>query len=111
MKLAETGMSLYYQLIDAKSTAFHNTDYTHLYACALDDHYDDMIAAYNRMKPLYDAVADSTIDNYEIISEDVKITTFSNGVKVYVNYSEAEVNVNGVKVAAKDFTVVGGVAA
>ncbi len=111
LKLAETGMSLYYQLIDAESTAFHNTDYSQLYACELDDHYDDMVATYNRMKPLYDAVADSTIVNYEIISDDVKITTFSNGAKVYVNYSEAEVNVNGVKVAAKDFTVVGGVAA
>lgn len=111
LKLAETGMSLYYQLIDAESTAFHNTDYTQLYACELDDHYDDMIATYNRMKPLYDAVGDSTIVNYEVISEDVKITTFSNGSKVYVNYADVEVNVNGVNVAAKDFTVVGGVAA
>mgnify|MGYP003302248463 CR=1 FL=1 len=111
LKLAETGMSLYYQFIDAESTAFHNTDYTQLYACELDDHYDDMIATYNRMKPLYDAVGESTIVNYEVISDDVKITTFSNGSKVYVNYSDAEVNVNGVKVAAKDFTVVGGVAA
>ncbi len=111
LKLAETGMSLYYQFIDAESTSFHNTDYTHLYACELDDHYDDMIATYNRMRPLYDAVGDSTIVNYEVISDDVKITTFSNGSKVYVNYSDAEANVNGVKVAAKDFTVIGGVAA
>ena len=111
LKLAETGMSLYYQLMDAESTAFHNTDYTQLYACAIDDHYDDMIATYKRLKPLYDAVGDSTIVNYETISKDIKITTFSNGSKVYVNYSEADVNVNGVKVAAKDFTVTGGVAA
>jgi hypothetical protein len=70
-----------------------------------------MIAVYNRMKPLYDAVGSSTIVNYEVISDDVKITTFSNGVKVYVNYADAEANINGVKIAAKDFTVVGGVAA
>ena len=111
LKLAETGMSLYYQLMDAESTLFHNTAHSDLYACELDDHYDDMIATYNRMKPLYDAVGDSTIVNYEVISEDVKITTFSNGTKVYVNYSEAEVNINGVKIAAKDFTVIGGAAA
>ena len=111
LKLAETGMSLYYQLMDAESTAFHNTDYTQLYACAIDDHYDDMIATYNRMKPLYDAVGDSGIVNYEVISDDVKITTFTNGAKVYVNYAETEANVNGVVIAAKDFTVVGGAAA
>ena len=108
LKLAETGMSLYYLLMDAPATSFQDTEFTSSYACNLDDHYDDMINNYNRLKPLYDAVGTSTIDNYQIISEDVKITTFSNGTKVFVNYTDAEVTVQGVKIGAKDFTVVGG---
>ncbi|MBQ8894269.1 MAG: hypothetical protein IJ043_07665 [Clostridia bacterium] len=108
LKMAETGMSLYYLLMDDESTSFQDTEFTSSYACELDDHYDDMIASYNRLKPLYNAVGSSQIDNYQIISEDVKITTFSNGAKVYVNYGDAETTVNGVKIGAKDFTVVGG---
>ncbi len=108
LKLAETGMSLYYLLMDAESTSFQDTKFTASYACELDDHYDEMIANYKRMKVVYDAVGSSKITNYEIVSEDVKITTFSNGAKVYVNYDTEEVTVNGVKIGAKDFKVVGG---
>ena len=109
LKLAETGMSLYYELIDADSTSFHNTTYTALFACELDSHYDDMVACYERLTPVYDAVGTSTIVNYEIISDDVRITTYSNGAKVYVNYADAPTVVNGVQIGARDFTVVGGV--
>ncbi len=108
LKLAETGMSLYYLLMDAESTAFQDTNFTASYACELDDHYDDMLTQYNRMKPLYNAVGSSEITNYQIVSDIVKITTFENGAKVYVNYGTTETTVDGVKIGAKDFTVVGG---
>lgn len=108
LKLAETGMSLYYLLMDADSTSFQDTSFTSSFACALDDHYDDMIANYNRLKPIYDAVGSSTILDYEIVSDQLKVTTFSNGAKVYVNYGDAEATVDGVQIGARDFTVVGG---
>ncbi len=108
LKLAETGMSLYYLLMDADSSAFHNTSFTSSYACALDDHYDDMVANYNRLKPVYDAVGNSTISNFEIVSDTLKVTTFSNGARVYVNYGTGDATVNGVAVPARNFTVVGG---
>ena len=108
LRLAETGMSLYYLLMDADSTSFQDTEFTSSYACAVDDHYDEMIAKYNRLKPVYDAVGSSTITDHQIFSEDVRITTFSNGAQVYVNYGVSEVVVNGVTIAANDFTVVGG---
>ncbi len=108
LKLAETGMSLYYLLMDAESTAFQNTEFSSSYACAMDDHYYDMVANYKRMKPLYDAVGSSTISDYKVVNEDVRVTTFSNKAKVYVNYGSKEVTVKGVKIGAKDFTVVGG---
>ncbi len=108
LRLAETGMSLYYLLMDADSSSFHDTSFTSSYACALDDHYDDMIANYNKLKPVYDAVGNSSISDYVAESDDLHITTFSNGAKVYVNYGTKDVTVNGVSVKARDFTVVGG---
>ncbi len=111
LKLAETGMSLYYEFIDDDSTSFHNTTYTALFACELDSHYDDMIACYKRLTPVYTAIGNSSIVDFEIVSDNVRITTFSNGAKVYVNYADAPTVVNGVEIGAKDFTVVGGVGA
>lgn len=108
LKLAETGMSLYYQLMDAKSTSFHDTTYTRMFACELDDHYEDMIQYYNTLKPVYDVVGNSAISDYKIISDDVRVTTFANGAKVYVNYSDNATVVDGVKIEARNFTVVGG---
>ncbi len=108
LKLAETGMSLYYQVMDAESTAFQDTDYSGAYACELDDHYDDMVANYKRLKTVYDAVGSSMITDYQIVSDDVRITTFSNGAVVYVNHGEEVVTINGVAINAEDFTVVGG---
>ena len=108
LKLAESGMSLYYDLMDAESTSFHDTTFTDCYACELDDHYDDMIKNYERLSAVYDAVGSSAIADYEIVNAEVKVTTFENGAKVYVNYSDADVEVGGVTVKANDFKVVGG---
>jgi len=108
LRLAQTGMSLYYLLMDADSTSFQDTSFAGSYACALDDHYDEMIANYKRLKVVYDAVGNSSISDFEIVNKDLKVTTFSNGAMVYVNYSDADATVNGVAVKANDFTVVGG---
>ncbi|MBQ7095443.1 MAG: hypothetical protein IJN80_03230 [Clostridia bacterium] len=108
LKLAETGMSMYYLLMDAESTSFHDTKFTASYACELDDHYDDMLANYKRLAPVYKAVGSSMISDYKRVSQNLKVTTFSNGAKVYVNYGDAEATVDGVKIGARNFTVVGG---
>ncbi|MBQ7090512.1 MAG: hypothetical protein IJN82_05275, partial [Clostridia bacterium] len=69
---------------------------------------------------VYKAVGDSMITDHQIVpankvkadgrvaDNDVKITTFENGAKVYVNYSDSKVVVDNVEIGAKDFKVVGG---
>ena len=69
---------------------------------------EDMAKAYERLKVVYDAIGVSTIKDYQVVSKDLKITTFANGAKVYVNYGETDTTYNGVKVPAVDFVVVGG---
>ncbi len=107
LKCAETASSLFYQLMYSESTAFENTSFTDYYACSYTDYADIISETYGRMKKVYDAVGASTISNHEI-KGDVRITTFSNGAKVYVNYGKKAAKVNGVKVAKRSYTVVGG---
>ncbi len=108
LKCAEAGVSVFYQLMDSESTDLLDTNYKDYYACSYDDYSSIMTETYGRMKVIYDAVGTSSISNHEIYNDDVRITTYENGAKVYVNYSDAEVTVNGVKIAARSYTVVGG---
>lgn len=108
LKCAESGMSPYYQLMMAESTSFYNTSYSQYYACNFDDYFDISVETYNRLKVIYDAVGTSTITNHQIVSEFVRITTYENGAKVYVNYGETEATVDGVQIGARSYVVVGG---
>lgn len=108
LKCAETGLSLFYQLMDSESTEFQNTNFSDYYACCYDDYSDIMKETYYRMKKIYDSVGASEISNHEIYNNNVRITTYENGVKVYVNYGETETTVDGVKIDARSYTVVGG---
>lgn len=106
LKCAETGLSLFYQLMDADSTELLDTSFADYYACSYDDYADIMVETYTRMKKIYDAVGTSSIVDYQIVSDDVRVTTFENGAKVYVNYSKEAVTVEGIEVPARNYVAV-----
>ena len=45
------------------------------------------------------------IVNHHEVQEDVFCVTYDNGSSVYVNYTDAEVTVDGITIGAKDYTV------
>lgn len=108
LKCAETGLSLFYQLMDSDSTDLLDTSFADYYACSYDDYVGLMTETYSRMKKVYDAVGNSSIKDYQIFDDNVRITTFENGAKVYVNYANSDATVNGVKVPARGYVAVGG---
>ena len=65
LKCAESGLSLYYQLMDSESTEFEDTSFSDYYACSYNDYFDIMTETYGRMKAVYDAVGASSITNHE----------------------------------------------
>ncbi len=107
LKCAETGSSLFYQLMYSESTEFENTSFSDYYACSYTDYADLISETYSRMKVVYDAVGTSSISNHDI-KDNVRVTTFENGAKVYVNYGTEKVTVDGVKIDARAYTVTGG---
>ncbi len=108
LKCAESGLSLFYQLMDAPSTDLLDTSFADYYACSYDDYSGILVDTYNRMKAVYDAVGTSAINGHQIFNENVRITSYVNGAKVYVNYGDKETIVNGVKVPARGYVAVGG---
>ena len=49
---------------------------------------DDIMKVAADYSDYYKAIAGQTIKNHEVITKDVRVTTYTNGVKIYVNYSE-----------------------
>ena len=43
--------------------------------------------------------------DYQVLSNPVRVVTYDNGTKIYVNYGEAT-TVNGIRLEAKGFAVV-----
>ena len=108
LRSAQFGVGLYAVLSHESSSNLKDTSYNKYYSTEYALLGTDIQAAYKRLKPLYEAVGTSAIKNYQIVSDDLKITTFENGAVVYVNYSEKDITHGGVKIAARDYKVVGG---
>ncbi len=108
LRSAQFGVGLYAVLSHESSSNLKDTSYNYYYSTEYALLGDDISAAYNRLNKVYDAIGTSTIVDFQVVSDDLKITTFANGAKVYVNYGETELTHNGVTIPASDFTVMGG---
>ncbi len=65
-----------------------------------------IVEAANNYSEYYEAISGQTIASHELITEDVRLTTYSNGVKIYVNYSEDDYTTNDGVVKAADCLVI-----
>ena len=108
LRSAQFGVGLYAVLSYESSSNLKDTTYNYYYSTEYALLGEDVAEAYSRLKVVYEAVDAASIADYQVVSEDLKVTTFTNGVKVYVNYSDSDMTYDGVKIAATDFTVVGG---
>lgn len=71
-------------------------------------YWKDRIGAYyEEYKQFYDAVKGASITDHELYerNDKLRIVTYSNGVKVYFNYSDLEENIDGVTVPAFSYIV------
>jgi len=56
-----------------------------------------------KLEPLFEKVKQALIHEIQYITSDLHMVKYDNGVTVYVNYSGAPVEINGVSVPEKDF--------
>lgn len=108
LKAVETGSGLTYSLVSEYNTnlisSAQNVFYGSLYWSDTigSGAKDSIVKTVAEYEELFNSVKGATISNHEI-NGDVRITTFDNGVKVYVNYGESAETVNGVTVPALGF--------
>ena len=106
LQALETGSSMLFALYNTYDSTLTYSPFKGLYGAMYADNKDNIIKAAEDYKDYYEAISGKTIINHELITNDVRATTFSGGVKIYVNYSDAEyTTVDGV-VAPRDCLIV-----
>ncbi|MCQ2479696.1 MAG: DUF5696 domain-containing protein [Clostridia bacterium] len=76
-------------------------------AVEFDSSANDIVSTYNTISQALHSLESERITNHSKVKNGVYCTTYSNSARVYVNYNDTEVTVNGVTVPQKGFIRIG----
>ena len=105
---AETGAGLYFIFMDATGDELQESEFTYYFGANYDSWKDSAKELYNRYNADFGSLTTETITDHQQIAENVYMTEFSNGTKVYVNYRTLDYKANGMTIPAQDWVVVTG---
>lgn len=105
LKLVETGVAPSFLITKESPEVFQNTNSNWIYSSEYEKYQEQIIEYYNELKAINDKVKGEYIVNHEKLDSDVSITTYSNGVKVYVNFSDVDVTVDDMTIEAESYSV------
>lgn len=106
LKAVETGSSLSACLMYAESEVLADTKYNSYFSSYYAVWLERMAEYYKQTEEVLKLVSQAQIEGHEQVENGVFCTTYSNGVRVYVNYNTTDVKVEGVLVPAEDFVYV-----
>ena len=106
LKSAETGAGLYFIFMDADASELQESDFTYYFGANYDSWKDEANGLYNRFKNDFGSLTTQTIEGHEKLAENVFVTEYADGTKVYVNYRTTEYKAGKVTIPAQDWVVV-----
>lgn len=107
LESAETGAGLNFTFMGKTAKSIQETDFTQYFAANFDGWKDELKSVYTKYNADFSPVKNCTITDHEYLTDDVVVTTFDNGTKVYVNFGYINyVTPEGVKVASREYKVV-----
>ena len=104
LQMAESGVFPSFYLTQENSSSLIYTNSSNLFSTEYATYKDTVVEYDKTLRELNNAIGDSSIKKHEK-SNGVAVVTYENGVTVYVNYTDSEVNVNGETVDAMSFKV------
>ena len=106
LELVETGTAPHYQFTKEESSRMKNTGLNRFYSTTFAVHEKEAVEAYNFVNGALKNVEGAVMVSH-VIDGDVRIVTYSNGVKIYVNYGSKPATVDGVAVDALSYAIGG----
>ena len=107
LSLIEGGASPHFAFTEQSATEMKMTGMNKMYSTAYENWKDTAVEIWSKTNEALSKVSGAYMTDYVQIAEGVSVTTYSNGVKIYVNHTDKECSADGVTVAAKSY-VIGG---
>ncbi len=105
LKWIEYGYTPYFELTYESAEKLVNTNYNELFTSSYKDWKDEIVATCQELKSAWDAIQDAKMVSHEEMAENVYCTGYDNGVKIYVNYNNKAVKVDGMELGAMSWEV------
>lgn len=106
LQMIETGSAPHYVFTEQPSSRMKDTGMNRFYATTFDTWKDEATDIYKRVNEALKHVSGAQIVGHEIMG-DMRCVTYSNGVKIYINYGDEPQTMNGVTVSAMSYGMEG----
>ena len=109
LKSAESGAALYFSFYTNADINFKETNAgTLIYPTYFGDWAEKTTEYQKRFEKIFGSLNDKVITKHTVLQNGLRVTEYENGCEIAVNYSDSDVEYNGVKVSARDFAVISG---
>ncbi len=107
LSLIETGASPHFMFSYESSNELKNAALNRFYATTYSNWKEDALAIYSEVNEALKYVNGAAMVNHEIISDNLRAVTYSNGVTIYINTGTEDQTVDGVTVPARGYKAEG----
>lgn len=107
LNLVENGASPHFMFSWGNANEIKNTGLNRFYATTYLNWKEDALAIYEEVNGALKYVNGEAITNHEILENGVRAVTYSNGITIYVNTTNADQTINGVSVPARSYGIGG----
>ncbi|WP_128655484.1 DUF5696 domain-containing protein [Paenibacillus sp. 598K] len=108
LQALESGAGLHYTWFHAEASAIKMTGFDHYYSADYRSWLDEAARQYRELDEAIGDVSGQPIVDHRRVAEGVYKTTYDGGKTVVVNYNDAAVEVDGVRIDAMDYGIGGG---
>lgn len=105
LKCIESGTVPTFLLSFDNTSALKSTVYTEYFSVDYNILKSKILESYKYVEKVFSKTKATAIAKHDVLADGVAVTTFENGVKVYVNMSEDDYAVNGITVKAMDYMI------
>lgn len=105
LKSLETGSALHYTFITKDNNLVDGTDLDWLYSADFDKWKDNLTEYYKITEKLFNASEGGRIIHHTQLNRGIACTTYENGAKVYVNYTNSDYDAEGKQIPANGYLI------
>jgi len=107
LRQLETGSPPSFVFTWEDSNLIMESRYEYLLSTRFETWRDKAVEDYEKYAEVYEGLNDKLITDHQIISDDIRITTYEGGAKIYVNYSDENYSIDGISIPAKGYKTMG----